>query len=424
VDYYGEQEAIELGPDENMHDSMVELIARQAVKRKYILGSGIISSKRIGINHRQYGVTSLGVYTFARIAMSELGIDMEKDAFSVKMTGGPAGDVAGNTLRLLLENCPKACISLIVDGSGVLCDPRGLDRRELRRLVLSRDVESFDPDRLGEGGFMLLRRMTRTRGMREMFLRIQREKKRPVETWVMADEMHREFRDVVFREKADLFIPAGGRPETVHGENWEAFLDDGAVPSCRVIVEGANSFLSAEARERLQEKGIVIIRDASANKCGVIASSYEIIANLLMNDREFLRIKERYVRDVMKILEKRAAHEAHLIFRRRHGGEENLLFTSISDNLSREINDFYDRIFSLLTEKPDLLRRRAHRRALFAHLPAVVCKNDRLRRRVANLPLKYRCAMVACEVAGRIVYLGGWKKDFQESLNDFIRASF
>ena len=28
VDYYGEDEPIELGPDENMHDEMVELIAR------------------------------------------------------------------------------------------------------------------------------------------------------------------------------------------------------------------------------------------------------------------------------------------------------------------------------------------------------------------------------------------------------------
>ena len=31
----------------------------------------------------------------------------------------------------------------------------------------------------------------------------------------------------------------------------------------------------------------VIFRDLSANKCGVIASSYEVLANLLMNDDEF-----------------------------------------------------------------------------------------------------------------------------------------
>jgi glutamate dehydrogenase len=68
VDYYGEDEPIELGPDENMHDSMIEVIAQQSVKRGYLLGMGIMSSKRVGINHKEYGVTSRGVIKFAEIA--------------------------------------------------------------------------------------------------------------------------------------------------------------------------------------------------------------------------------------------------------------------------------------------------------------------------------------------------------------------
>ena len=32
-----------------MHDEMVELIARQSVRRGYLLGIGVISSKRVGI---------------------------------------------------------------------------------------------------------------------------------------------------------------------------------------------------------------------------------------------------------------------------------------------------------------------------------------------------------------------------------------
>ena len=55
IDYYGEEEPIELGPDENMHDAMIEIIAQQAAKRGYILGTGIISSKHAGISHREYG---------------------------------------------------------------------------------------------------------------------------------------------------------------------------------------------------------------------------------------------------------------------------------------------------------------------------------------------------------------------------------
>ena len=45
VDYYREEEPIELGPDENMHDEMIEAIAALSVRRGYVLGSGIMSSK-------------------------------------------------------------------------------------------------------------------------------------------------------------------------------------------------------------------------------------------------------------------------------------------------------------------------------------------------------------------------------------------
>ncbi len=107
VDYYAEDEPIELGPDENMHDRMVELVARQAERRGYLLGKGIMSSKKVGINHKEFGVTSTGVVRFAEVAMQKHGIDMHKDPFSVKLTGGPNGDVAGNAMDLMLQRCPQ-----------------------------------------------------------------------------------------------------------------------------------------------------------------------------------------------------------------------------------------------------------------------------------------------------------------------------
>ena len=134
VDHYGEEEPIELGPDENMHDEMIEAIAALSVRRGYVLGSGIMSSKKVGINHKQYGVTSLGVVTFAEIAMREQGIDLRRDPFTLKLTGGPNGDVAGNALRLLLERCPRVRIGLIVDGA-VRDVPAMVEIHEVRQAV-------------------------------------------------------------------------------------------------------------------------------------------------------------------------------------------------------------------------------------------------------------------------------------------------
>ncbi len=424
VDYYAEEEPIELGPDENMHDSMIELIARQSLKRGYILGGGVISSKAVGINHKQYGVTSLGVITFAEITMAELGIDMRRDVFSVKLTGGPNGDVAGNAMRLLLERSPKVKITLIVAGSGVLFDPEGLDHGELKRIILKENIDSFAPEKLHSGGFLLLSRERRREGLAELYKRLAKGGDGVCEEWVTADAFHREFDHAIFVVPTDLFIPAGGRPETVDSENWESFFSVDGSPTCRAIVEGANSFITPAAREKLQEQGVVVIRDAAANKCGVISSSYEIIANLVLSEREFIKHKDEYVRDVLEILEKRAADEAHLIFRRHKQSCDQQSYTMIAISLSMEINHNYIRLFNYFLEHSELLDTTSIRRVLKSHLPKFLRQSRYLSRLPHCLPLKYRAAMVAAEVAARMVYDDDWGSDFGVDLAAYVKRKF
>ena len=424
VDYYGEDEPIELGPDENMHDDMIETIAELSVRRGYILGIGIMSSKRVGINHKEYGVTSTGVVKFAEIAMREKGVDIRTDPFSVKFTGGPNGDVAGNAMRILLNRCPKAAIRLILDGTGALCDPAGIDRGELSRIVLHADVEAFRPERLHPGGFLLHRNERRTEGLRELYKRSDRTDAGVVPSWVTMDEFNKEFDGLLFTVSADLFLPAGGRPETVDATNWKGFFGVDGAPTARVIVEGANSFFTPEARTELQKRGIVVLRDASANKCGVISSSYEIIGNLLMTEKEFLAHKEEYVRDVLAILEKRAEDEALLIFRRKREGGPSLSYTGISDAISVEINGHYARLFDFFRSRPELARSPPFRRALLSHLPRFLRGNIRFRRRIARLPVKYRWAILASEIASTIVYRGGFERDLEGDLRRYVGEIF
>jgi glutamate dehydrogenase len=424
VDYYKEDEPIELGPDENMHDAMIETIAELAKRRRYILGNGIMSSKRVGINHKEYGVTSTGVVTFAEVAMREEGIDIRKDPFTVKFTGGPNGDVAGNAMRILLSRCPEIRIRLILDGTGALVDPAGADRKELSRIVLKDDIEMFDPFCLSPGGFLLYRNVRKKEGLKELYRRIERTSSGVEEAWLTVDDFYREFEGLIFTVPADLFIPAGGRPETVDERNWRRFFPKEGGPTVRLIVEGANSFLTPEARLALQEKGVVILRDASANKCGVISSSYEIIANLLLSEKEFFAHKEEYVAGVLSILEKRASDEAELIFRRYREAGGKVPCTEISGSLSREINDWYARIFDHFQAKPDLALREPFRRALLAHLPALIRKTPRFRVRVRNLLPKYRAAILAAEIAAAIVYRGGFTADFGQELKAYVDRTF
>jgi len=421
VDYYGEDEPIELGPDENMHDSMIEWIAENAKKREYILGSGIISSKKIGINHKEYGVTSLGVWKFLERALKELGIDAHSDPFSVKITGGTNGDVAGNEMRLLLNHCPKVQITSITAGSGAIYDPKGIDKQELGRLILKTNIDNFSPDHLNEGSFMLYSREQKREGLVDLFKKVVRDKDGIKEKWVSSDEFHAEFENLIFSHFTDVFMPCGGRPETIHMGNWEKLFDNNHNPTTRAIIEGANSFISPEARDKIQQHGIIIIKDASANKCGVICSSYEIIGGLLMKDKEFLVHKEEYVKDVLKILEKRAIDESELIFQRYHQSQNKTLYTDISNEISHEINDLTDTIYNYLLAHPEKVGKTPYTKALLLHLPVFIRGRKIFRDRVKDLPLKYRIAIVSTEIATRSVYHGGLEVPFEDKVEQFVR---
>ena len=421
VDYYGEDEPIELGPDENMHDSMIEEIADRAKERGYILGGGIISSKKIGINHKEYGVTSLGVLKYVERTVKELGIDARTDTFAVKLTGGTNGDVAGNLIKLLLAYCPKAQITSITDVSGVIYDPKGIHKQELSNLIHKSDIDAFSPDHLSTGGFILYSREQKKEGLLDLFKKVVGTKEGAKEEWVSADEFHAQFENLIFSHVTDVFVPCGGRPETIHMGNWEKLFDKAGNPTTRAIIEGANSFISPEAREKIQNKGIIILKDSSANKCGVICSSYEIIGGLLMNDREFLQNKDAYVQDVLKILEKRAVDESEAVFQRHKISDGMKLYTDISNEISYEINQLTDTVYSYLMAHPERLESPAYVKALLVHFPEFVQERKKFRNRIRSLPFKYRAAMVSSEIATQSVYHGGFEVPFEEKLDLFVR---
>merc|ERR1712050_178318 len=133
------------------------------------------------------------------------------------------------------------------------------------------------------------------------------------------------------------------------GGNWELFLDRTGQPSSPLIVEGANIFTTPGARQLLFEKaGVRIVKDSSANKCGVITSSFEICSSMLLSEDEFLAIKDDVVKDVLARLRELARLEAEIMFReyKNYSGALPLF----SERISKSINRAYDAIRSKLAE--------------------------------------------------------------------------
>lgn len=160
----------------------------------------------------------------------------------------------------------------IIDGSGVLYDPAGLDRPELIRLAKARSpISDFDPKKLSSEGYRVL--------VDEKDVQLPSGEIIPDGT-----ELRNSFH---FRVKADLFVPCGGRPEAVNVSNVANLIDADGKPHFKYVVEGANLFFTQQARLFLEKKGVVLFKDASTNKGGVTSSSLEVLAGLSLKDDEY-----------------------------------------------------------------------------------------------------------------------------------------
>ncbi|RME04233.1 MAG: hypothetical protein D6805_03845 [Planctomycetota bacterium] len=387
VDYYGKEEIIYLGPDENVSDDMIEWIVERAKKKRYKYPNAFMSSKPgLGINHKKYGVTSHGVNVYVEACLKYLKINPHKDSFTVRMVGGPDGDVAGNELKILIQNYPKVKILAISDGGGAAYDEHGLDHGEIMRLIREgKSIGYFDPRLLHTGERNFVVQADNTEGRR------------------IRDEIQ-----VGNTIITDLFIPAGGRPNTINIDNWEKSLDESGIPVFKAVVEGANLFFSEEARLRLEEKGVIIIKDSSANKGGVICSSYEIIASLLLSEEEFLEIKEQYAYEVIEILKKKARQEAELLFKEHSLRGGILPLTHLSSRISEEINDLTNTIRSMIREALQSKKRPPERylHMLKVHCPKILVEKyeDRI---IHNIPEEHRISIIANQIASYIVYREG-----------------
>ena len=97
-----------------------------------------------------FGMTTTSVHRYVLGCLRKLGLKEEN--VTKFQTGGPDGDLGSNEI-LISKDKTKA----IVDGSGVLYDPAGLDRDELARLATKRCmIKEFNADRLSSGGFKVL----------------------------------------------------------------------------------------------------------------------------------------------------------------------------------------------------------------------------------------------------------------------------
>jgi len=394
VDDYGQEVILFIGPDEGTAELM-EWAALCARRRGYPYWKAFSTGKPVtmgGIPHDLYGMTTNSVHQYVLNILAKEG--RREEEITKVMTGGPDGDLGSNEILI-----SKDRILAIIDGSGVLYDPEGINREELTRLAKARQpIAFFRKKFLSSQGFLV-----------------------PVEakniTLPGGEKIENglEFRNTFHldpRFQADLFVPCGGRPASININNWRAFLNQDGQPRFKYIVEGANLFLTQEARLRLEEHGVIIYKDASANKGGVTSSSLEVLAALALSDEEYDQLmcvkkgrvpefRQKYVQEIISIIRANASLEFEVIW--RENAARGIPRSILSDRLSEKINQVTDAIYnSELWQNEELFRN-----VIQCCCPQVLLQYIKLEGLLQRVPTTYLRAIFASSLASQYIYRYG-----------------
>ncbi len=409
IDLWKKPEYLYIGPDENMSNEVIQWIADFSKKYDYKPGSCFISSKpKGGINHKEYGATSLGVNTYMTKALEYAGINPKEEIFRVKLSGGPDGDVAGNMLLNLHKYYPQtAKVVALTDVSGTVRDPLGLDLEELAKLFhQGKSIRFYPPQRLSNGSFLLDKFSKRSKtAYTQQTLCYKKIEGEVVEEWLLGSEMNYILKHNLHQEPAEVFITAGGRPRTLNETNYQDFMDATGKPSAKIIIEGANLYLSPGCRTLLEEIGVYIIKDSSANKTGVICSSFEILAGLTLGDDLFIEHKEILVQEILERLERCAAQEADLILRTHE--ETGADMCEISTEIATLMNSYKYEILGYLENIPLPKSPESPLISIALDYALPLLKDHYEKRYIEEIPELHLKAIIACHIAAQTLYRRG-----------------
>lgn len=413
IDHYGKEEILFLGPDENTANVM-DWAALHAKKRGYGFWKAFTTGKGQhlgGIPHDIFGMTTQSIHEYVLGIYEKLGLD--ETQIRKLTTGGPDGDLGGNEILI-----SKDKTLVIVDGSGVLYDPNGINREELKRLVKEKQmISGFNTKYLSEGGFRVLIE--------------ENDVKLPSGEVVENGMSFRNNFHLHTLFQGDLFVPCGGRPASVNISNVDKFFINDK-PKVKYIVEGANLFFTQDARLVLEEAGVILFKDATANKGGVTSSSMEVLAALSFSNSEFaehMQVKENgeypefykiYVNEVIRKVKHNARSEFNCIWNENQ--KTGISRSKLSDLISNKINSLNDKIRAsdLWQNKPivNVVMKEA--------LPKPLLEKLGLETIMKRVPDNYLAAIFSCYLASNYVYKFGLEAtefDFFEFMQNYVKES-
>ena len=254
-----------------------------ALARDFWLGDAFASGGSEGYDHKKYAITARGAWECAKHHFVELGIDPERDAFSVAGIGDMSGDVFGNGLLLMRS----ARLLAAFDHRHIFLDPdpdpetAWRERKRLFELPTSSWAD-YDLKRISPGGGVhprAAKQIDLPPAVRERFgLGPGRVSGYDLVRAILALDV-----DLLWNGGIGTYVKASTESHADAGDRAnDPVRIDASRLRARVVAEGGNLGFTQAGRIEAALAGVRIETDSVDNSAGVDLSDHEVNYKILL----------------------------------------------------------------------------------------------------------------------------------------------
>ncbi len=249
------------------------------------LGDAFASGGANGYDHKKMGITARGAWESVKRHFRNLGLDTQREEFTVLGIGDMAGDVFGNGMLL----SDKIRLVGAFNHMHIFVDPNPdaaatfAERERMFKLARS-SWEDFDASLISEGGGVFKRSAKSipiSPQMQEVF-GIEEERLSPND---LIRAMLKSHVDLLWNGGIGTYVKASDETDAQVGDKAnDALRVNGFELNCRVVGEGGNLGLTQRGRMEAAAKGVLVNTDFIDNAGGVNCSDHEVNIKILVDD--------------------------------------------------------------------------------------------------------------------------------------------
>lgn len=256
-----------------------------SVEYDHWLGDAFASGGETGYDHKKMGITAKGAWESVKRHFRELGIDTQKEAFTVVGIGDMSGDVFGNGM-LLSEHIKLLAgfnhLHIFVDPDP---DPKTSFEERKRLFELPRSSwDDYDPKLISKGGG-IFSRAAKSIPLSAQIKQLIGVDKNSLEPNELIRHLFRAQYDLLWNGGIGTFVKAESELDVNVGDRTNDLIRVNARElRCRVIGEGGNLGITQLARTEYALNGGHVYTDFIDNSAGVDCSDHEVNIKILLNE--------------------------------------------------------------------------------------------------------------------------------------------